>query len=328
MRIGILGAGSMGSTHARAYATMQDVQIAGIVGRHKARVQKLASSLGVAALTDPRSILDDATVDAVDVCYPSFVHREYTVAALQRGKHVLCEVPMALTLEDTGAMLAAAHASGKLLCVAFVVRFVDAQAYVRERVLAGDLGRPQLASLTYLYPTNPEWLRRSAGEFGGLLLELLPHQIDYVNWLLGRPAAVSATGLCRPDGELAHAFLSLECGPARGHIEVNTLLPASHPFSTRLRVVGTAGALEASFSQLGDRFETVLTHYPPTGPAESPAIPDEDPYWTECRYFADCVAGRADPARMGAEAARDALLVALAAKESIDRGGECVLVRS
>lgn len=228
---------------------------------------------------------------------------------------------MALTLEETEAMLAAARASGRLLCVAWVVRFVDAQAYVRERVLAGDLGRPQLASLTYLYPTSPEWLRRSAAEFGGVLLELLPHQIDYVNWLLGRPAVVSATALRGPDGELVHTFLSLDCGQARGHIEVNTLLPVSHPFRTRLRVLGTAGALEASFSQQGERFETVLTHYPPTGAADTPAIPDEDPYWTECRYFVDCVAGRADPDRMSAEAAADAVRVALAAQESLERGG-------
>jgi len=73
MRIGVLGAGWTGNTHTKAYVTMPDVEIAGIVGRREAKVQELADALDVPGFTDPWKILDDETVDAVDVCYPTFV---------------------------------------------------------------------------------------------------------------------------------------------------------------------------------------------------------------------------------------------------------------
>jgi UDP-N-acetylglucosamine 3-dehydrogenase len=122
MRIGILGAGWTGSTHAEAYLKMTDVEIAGIVGRQEAKVTQLANSLGIPGLTDPWRILDDDTVDAVDICYPTFVHREYVTSALQRGKHVLCETPLALILEDADAMIAAARSSSPLINRIMVLR--------------------------------------------------------------------------------------------------------------------------------------------------------------------------------------------------------------
>jgi predicted dehydrogenase len=304
---------------------MPDVQVAGIVGRTASRVQKVASELGIPGVTDPWHILDDDTVEAVDICYPTHLHAEYAIAALRHGKHVFCEVPLALTLEETDAMLAAARASGKLLLVAFVVRFVDANVYVRDVVQAGELGAPQVATMTYLFRRSPAWAERTAAGFGTVLVEQVSHEFDYLNWLWGKPAAVRTAGLAGAHGDLEHLFVSLEYPGRHAHVEVSTLLPASHPFATYLRVVCEEGALVTSFRMRADAPpETLLTRYPAAGAPETPAIPGEDPYWTECRYFADCVAGKADPNRISAAAARDALQVALAAQESFARGGELV----
>jgi predicted dehydrogenase len=322
MRIGILGAGGMGSAHARLYGTMPDVQVAGIVGRTQEKVQAVATSLGIPGYTDPRRLLDDDRVEAIDVCYPTYLHAEYAIAALRRGKHVFCEVPLALTLEETDAMLAAARASDRLLLVAFVVRFVDANVYVRDVVQAGELGAPQAVTMTYLFRRDPSWAARRAAGFGTVLVEQVSHEFDYLNWLLGRPNALLATGLAGADGDLEHLWVLLEYADRRAAIEVSTLLPASHPFTTHLRVVCADGALDTTFRMPVDGPpETLLTRYPGAGAPETPSIPDEDPYWTECRYFADCVAGKADPRRMSAEAARDSLQLALAAQESFERGG-------
>src|SRR5579872_4436459 len=145
MRIGILGAGDMGRTHARMYAAMPDVEIAGIVGRSVAKVEQVAGELGVPALVDPWVILDDESIDAVDVTYPSALHRHWTVAALERGKHVFCETPMALTLEDADAMIAAACASGTILMPAQIQRFGIEYAFIHDEVASGKLGRPLAA---------------------------------------------------------------------------------------------------------------------------------------------------------------------------------------
>lgn len=86
----------------------------------------------------------------MDICYPTFVHREYVTSVLQRGKHVLCETPLALTLEDAEAKIAAARCNGKLLLVALVMWFVDAYTYICDTIRAGDLGKPLVACTTHL----------------------------------------------------------------------------------------------------------------------------------------------------------------------------------
>ena len=322
MRIGILGAGWTGSTHAEAYVTMPDVSIAGIVGRREAKVQELADRLDVSGFTDPWKILDDETVGAVDLCYPTFVHREYAIAALERGKHVFCETPIALTLEDADVMIAAAHSSGKLLLVAQVMRFVDAYVHIRDTVRSGELGKPQVVFASRLSSGRHRG-QRPAGEFGEPVVELMIHDFDYLNWLIGKPTAVRGTGFVGPTGEVDHALIALEHEGVYGQVEGSVLMPLSYPFTTGLRVVCEEGTEETSFRFYSvERPETVLTRYPTRGLAEEPEIPDEDPYLAECRYFVDSVEGRVDPGRISAEAARDGLEVALAAKASLEQGGE------
>jgi len=328
MQIGILGAGWAGSTHAEAYVTMPDVEIAGIVGRREAKVQELAGALDVPGFTDPWRILDDETVDAIDVCYPTFIHREYVIAALGRGKHVFCETPIALTLEDVDAMIAAAHSSGKLLLVAQVMRFVDAYVYIRDTVRSGELGKPQVVFASRLSSGRHRG-RRPAAEFGEPVVELMIHDFDYLNWLVGKPTAVRGTGFVGPTGEVDYALIALEHEGMYGQVEGSVLMPLSYPFSTGLRVVCEEGAVETSFRFYSvERPETVLTRYPMRGLTEEPEIPDEDPYWAECRYFVDSVEGRVDPGRISAEAAREGLEVALAAKASLEQGGDRVVLGS
>ena len=85
MRIGILGTGSSARTHASAYAQMSDVEIAAIVGRSKSTTQRLSTLYGASATTDPLTVLNDNSIDAIDVTYPTFMHCEYAIAALERG---------------------------------------------------------------------------------------------------------------------------------------------------------------------------------------------------------------------------------------------------
>ena len=324
MRIGILGAGWTGGAHAGAYSQMTDVKIAGIVGRREPKVKERADSLGVPGLTDPWQLLDDDTVDAIDVCYPTYIHRDYMVAALQRGKHVFCETPIALALEEVDAMIAAARSSGKLALVALVMRFVDTYVYVHDAVKSGKLGKPLVA---YAYRAGPGWPGRSSADFGELVIEPMIHDFDYLNWLLGKPAAVSATGHFGATGEVDHAFVSLQYDGMCGQVEGSHLVPTSYPFSTYLRVVCEEGALETSYRFVGDGPpENILTCYPKAGSPEDLVVPSQDPYWAECRYFVDCVSGKADPTLLHVETARDGLQTALAAKESLQRGGERVIL--
>src|SRR3954451_25383467 len=123
MKVGILGSGFMGGTHARAYAKLPGVSIAAVSSRRLEKAEKLASEVGGRPTVDDRSIIEDPTIDAISNTLPTHLHPESTIAALKAGKHVLLEKPFALTAAECDGMIAAARASGRILLVAHVLRF-------------------------------------------------------------------------------------------------------------------------------------------------------------------------------------------------------------
>src|SRR5262245_51462094 len=109
LRIGILGAGAMGAEHAAAYASMPNVKVAGVYSRDAERARAVADSCGADAFTDAAALVESKAFDAIDVCLPSPVHAGFVIGALSAGKHVFCETPMALRLEEARHMRDAAR---------------------------------------------------------------------------------------------------------------------------------------------------------------------------------------------------------------------------
>lgn len=319
MRIGILGAGDMGQTHARIFAGLPGVEIAGIVGRNTERASRVAGELGVPAVSDPWTLLDDETVDAVDVTYPSALHREWVVPALERGKHVFCETPMALTIEDADAMIDSAHRHDRILMPAQVQRFGVEAAYIHEQVTSGALGRPISAYAASRSAPYGAGSKRPIELYGEPMLDLLIHPFDTLNWLLGTPRRVSGVGQAGPSGAIDYAFVTLDFGEASGMVEGSAMMPRNFPFSISLRVLCEQGALE-SWVRLGPEEDFGLIRYGESGEPESIELEGGDPYSRECAYFVDCVRGKADPAVVSPEGERDAIRVALAARETILQG--------
>ena len=123
LRVGVLGAGFMGGTHARAFAKLSDVQVLGVSSRSADKAAALAEEVGAEPFTDAMALATDPQVDIVSVTLPTHVHKEYTVAALNAGKSVLLEKPMGLSVEECDAMIAAADQSDQILMLAHVLRF-------------------------------------------------------------------------------------------------------------------------------------------------------------------------------------------------------------
>ncbi len=319
MRIGLLGAGAMGSLHAAAYAAMDDVEIAGVVGRREGRVKLLADRLGVPAHTDPRALLDDESIDALDITLPTRLHREYAIAALERGKHVFCETPLAACVEDVDAMIEVARASGRLLQVALLMRVAEPGVHIREQVSSGALGRPLVVSTERLWPGLASL--DADDHHGDALEELLLFDFDFLNWCFGLPKSVSASGIVRPDGFVLHAFATLDFGELRVAAEGSRIMPPSFTFRISARVICERGTIETTLDLPPDRPPRVsLTHYGMEGEPETREVRQGNPFEIECRRFVQCVRGEADPELLGAGAARDALRIAAAARESIARG--------
>jgi predicted dehydrogenase len=325
MKIGVLGAGFMGGTHARAYAKLPDVQVVAVSSRSAEKAAQLAAKVGAQPVTEDRAILDDPTIDAVSIALPTHLHTPLAVAALQAGKHVLLEKPMALTVADCDAIIAAQTQSGKLLMVAHVLRFwPEYQALVQE-AQSGKLGRPfsGVASRLTQRPAWTSWFTQPELS-GGAVIDLMIHDLDTLNWLFGTPQSVYARGQLSGFGMWDHILATVDYGNAQAIVEASELLPPGYPFTCTLAVLCEAGRAEYTFRAGGVSVEmgvgvNALVAWTPDHTYQ-PASESGDAYERQIAYFVDCVRhGRAPEAGSPAQA-RLAVAVANAARRSLETG--------
>lgn len=323
VRIAVLGAGFMGGTHARAYHKLDDVEVASIYAASSTRAEPLASELGTTWTDDLDRILSDDSIDAVDICLPTPQHRQVTEAALAAGKHVLLEKPLSLTMDDAHAIVDAADASDRIVMVAHVLRFWPEYVELKRVIDSGELGRPQFVNAVRRQPT-PAWMTGGprAHLTGGSLHDMLIHDFDAANWVLGVPTGAFAYG---PVNEVsqgrdqAQVLITYEGGSAS--IDGGSTMPDSYPFTSRFEVICDNGAIEYHFRAGGRSFEVgeptnELTIYRSEGDPEVIEVDQIDPYESECAYFIECVRTGAAPERSMPATALDAMRVSLAAQES------------
>ena len=321
MRIGILGAGGMAREHAAAYVRMKGVEIAGFYGRHRGKVEATAKQFGALATTKMGRILRDGSIDAVDVVVPSGVHRDPVIAALEAGKDVFCETPVALTLEDADAMLRAARRSGRRLQCAQLMRFASHTVHVRETERSGRLGAVTFVLASRL--SHPYWSTaepRPFSTYGEPIAELMIFDFNFLNWLLGSPSSVTAQGLRGDRNAADHVLAEIRYPRALGVAEGSARMPGGFPFNTRLRVLFEGGLQEADFRIKPDGFSSSFVEYAGDSAGRKIRVPGRDPYAAECAHFVSVVRGNADPDLLDAVHDRDALRVALAARTSLRTG--------
>ena len=195
VRIGVIGAGGMGTSHAQGIRTLQRARVAAVSDSDEARGTKLAGEMGVPWFGDYQKMLREGAIDAVSIASPPFMHREMALAAAVAGKHVFCEKPMAVNVADCEAMIQAAEQAGVTLMVGQVLRFLQPFLKVRELVDSGAIGRPIAAEVTRVSGGDGAWSapwRAHLEQSGGLLLEINAHEIDLLRCLGGDVASVYA----------------------------------------------------------------------------------------------------------------------------------------
>jgi predicted dehydrogenase len=321
--VALLGAGFMADTHARCYEALRErAQVRVVCGLDAARAGGLAERLGARATDDVQTALETPGVEAVDVCLPTPLHRPVAEQALAAGLHVLVEKPVALTLEDADAIGAAAEASGRVLMVGHVLRFMPEIAELRRLIDSGELGRPLAASALRLSapPDWNDWMLDPA-QSGGSLVDLAIHDFDVLGALLGPARRVHA----RAAAGGAHIMALVEHEQGEGAVEGSHAMPGSYPFTANLRVLCEGGVLEHQFvAGAGDEVSdsdvtSVLGIHPRGGEARRFSAPG-DPWQAEIEHFLDCVAAGHAPGDGSFEQARAALAVALAAGRSVESG--------
>jgi predicted dehydrogenase len=320
MRVGIAGTGTMGEVHAKAWRTV-GAELAGFASLRHAQARDLSQRFGVRAYAQYAELVED--VDIVDICTPTSLHKPMAVEAAAAGKHVVCEKPIALTIEDAQAMIDACAAARVRFFVAMVVRFFPqyrvAQKLVSEGKV-GQLGVLRLKRVAYVpMKTVDNWYIDET-QSGGMILDLMIHDFDYARWLAGEAVRIFARRgrVVSGPAEYLQAIIRFQSG-ALALVEGGWANPPG-VFRTALDLSGSDGLIEWS----SDQALPVQTHFPMTeSSTKSVGLPvaelSDDPYTAEIRHAYQAIR-TSTPFVVTAEDAMQALRIALAAKASLSTG--------
>ena len=279
IHVGLIGAGNISDTHARAAAAIPGVTIAGVYAPTREHAQRLAAAHGGAASDSLDALLDRRPLDLVIIGSPSGLHAEHGIAAARRGIHVLIEKPIDVTAARADALVAEADRANVRLGVIFQDRLKPDVERARALVAGGRLGRPMLATAQVKWYRTPEYYRGSrwrgtqALDGGGALMNQGVHTVDLLLWLFGPVRRVfGRAATLRHEIEVedtAVAVLEFENG-ALGTLEAATSAFPGYP--RRLELTGSEGTLVID----GDRLARVdLTGNPGSAKAlaERPSTP-------------------------------------------------------
>src|SRR5665213_3405084 len=320
MKIGIIGFGFMGGVHLSAIERIEGATLAAVSSRTRPvegtmtrgnlhHVESSALPAGIPWYSDWHQLLLDPDIDAIDICLPTYLHKKVVLSALERGKHVLCEKPMALLSSDCDQMLEAANKSGRVFMVGHVLRFMFPYRFAASffrTICHGSVKACTMKRRTG-YPQWSEWLSKEDCS-GGAILDLLIHDIDQALSLFGQPSTVRAIS----DGEIdtMHGTLQYANG-LKVQIEGGWYAPEV-PFSSSFHIRGEGAALV---------FEEGKLRMNLSGEVQSIAIPERSEYLEQMAYFVECCKSNEAPELCLPSESAQAVRLATLLQASRDQNG-------
>lgn len=333
-KVAIVGFGFMGKTHYGAWKKCRGAKVVAVCDSNLAQLTaKVTGNIkGAADNTDlPKSVkvwadfaemLAAGGLDIVDITLPTPLHAPMSIAALETGCHVLCEKPMALSLKDCDAMLAAAKRAQRRLLVAQCVRFFPEYAKLTEIVRSGQYGKVVSADFTR-FMSAPKWSPKGGSwlldesKSGGLYVDAHVHDADYLVSLFGLPKAVLSTAHRSAHGYVDH--LTTAYAYADGKV-----VTADCSFAASDSLLWDAAArvfLEKATVYLGPAYKAPLTVYPEGGKPFAPKLAKASGYEAEVKYFLSLVEDpQARETTLTADDARAAIDLVLTEKKSAETG--------
>ena len=197
LRTGVIGCGA-GAFHAEAYAAEPRADLVALAGLDTVRCNELAGKYGIGRIyRDYQELLVDPDVDAVSLALPNNLHMPVALAALEAGKHVLVEKPLALNAEEGQLMVDAAGRAGKVLAIAFNRRFRQDVQLVQRHVASGQFGHIYYAKAWWMrrsgIPGFGTWFSSKSMAGGGSLIDLGVHVLDMALFMMGNPEVISVS---------------------------------------------------------------------------------------------------------------------------------------
>ena len=323
MRWGFIGASNIAERVIPSIRKLAGQEFVGICSGSEKRAKEFAAAQGLAqAHTDVQAFLDEGRYDVVYISSTNEQHAAQALAALDRGCHVMCEKPLAMTQAEAASMVRRAQDRGRVLATNHHLRAAAAHSLMRGIMASGEIGRVhgvQVSHAVYLPPHLQGWRIDKPEAGGGVILDIMVHNADLLRFLLGTEPQRIAT-LVQHNGmgqgtveDGAMSTIEFEGGVlAQTHqsfVAQNAL--------THLHVLGTTGSLFASGS-LSQAGSAMLLQRDERGERQIP-VPTVDLYEVGFQAFVEACAGRGQPLASGADGAK-AMAVALAALQSAKSG--------
>jgi myo-inositol 2-dehydrogenase/D-chiro-inositol 1-dehydrogenase len=326
VRVGVIGSGRIARTHAAAYKTVARGRLVACTDAVPAAAEAFAKENDLTVFDSVEAMLASPRIDAVIIATPNGLHAEQTIAALQAGKHVFCQKPIAMTMEEADAVVAeAAKHPKQILQYGFMLRFTPPLADLKARLANGTLGNPIISrSAIFGWEPSAKWFY-DPKQGGGVILDTMVHFADLLIWLFGPVEYVHSDG----------GPYVLEGAKEYGSAD-NAMVTVKHKNGviSHQYVTWTAGHGNFTFEVYGSRGEMIVdlvraqvsaAFGKPGAQATGWSYPDlvwKYGYGGEQQHFVDRVLKRdVDPnAAAGVEAGRDALALVLAAQQALDSG--------
>jgi predicted dehydrogenase len=306
----------MGRMHAEVYGALPGVELVRICSDDAEHASKLADRVGLPIEPNWKDVVADPSLDVIDICLPTHLHAEVSVAALQADKDVFCEKPMALSVAEGQQMVDAANRSGRKLMIGHCIRFWPEYEHLTSLIESKELGELTSLNMTR-YGEFPSWSSRGwIGKpelSGGAALDMHIHDTDYAVHHFGKPDSMTSRGTVDARG-VSQIFTTLTYGSKVVHLEGGWNLPPKTPFKMAFRAIFENGA--AIFDG------GPLTVYPASGEPYAPAfekiaaasggnISDLGGYYRELSYFFDQLESGGNLDRVRPESALASLEVTL-----------------
>lgn len=310
VRVGIIGMGFMGRMHLSAYGKLPDARVVAFADTDRAKREGRTDNAGnlgdTSAGFDPAAfehvyedgfaLIEDGEIDLVDICVPTSDHRKLFVAAVKAGKNVLSEKPMAVKPADIEAMVEAGRKARGAVMIAQCIRFWPAYVLLKQYVAGKELGKCKSLLLRRQGTKGlwSPWYYQSAVS-GGAIFDLHVHDTDYVNYLFGKPSAVSSIGSVGGTSDKGVDHVVTNYYYPKSKVEAVTAIGAWHQHKTWPFYMGYTAVFERGTLDFDIQRPQPVMLYTDEEAREIP-VDAADGWFGEIRYLVGCVAEGKKPA--------------------------------
>ncbi len=239
LKVGLIGCGFMGGMHYACYNVIDGVEVVAVADVRAEKAQELINGADVKIYATGKELIEQADVDIVDICLPTFLHTEHAILAMRKGRKVFVEKPVCLTEEEGKLLLEVQKETGATVQVGQVIRLWDEYKWLKDTYESGEYGKIKTAVFKRLsnVPTWgwENWLHK-AELSGSVALDMHIHDVDFMRYLLGEPKSFNATVNRNEKGIIEQIFTTFSYDDAVVMVEACWDYPADFPFDAGFRV--------------------------------------------------------------------------------------------